>query len=358
MKLFTIGPTEMYENTKKVRRDDIPYFRTPEFSEDVQLMDRLLKKQLKTSQKSQTIYLTASGTGAMEATVQNCFSKEDKLLVINGGSFGNRFSQICDIHDIPYEALTLNWDETLEERHLLPFSKKGFTGLLVNLHETSTGQLYDIQLLKRFCQDNQMYLIVDAISTFLCDEYRMDDWGIDATIISTQKGLCVSPGMSMVILNERIIEEKVKSTKVNSIYFDFQDYLLNIKRGQTPFTPAVGIVYEILDMVQFLEQYGVENRIQDIAERASFYRTHIVGEGITLPEYPLSNAVTPTFFEKPVAMEVFQELKNQFSLMVNPTGGNLADCSFRVSHVGDLSIADNEILINRIKEIYLSKTQK
>ena len=103
MKLFTIGPTEMYENTKVVRRNDIPYFRTPEFSADVQLMDRLLKKQMGTAESSQTIYLTASGTGAMEATIQNCFSAQDKLLVIDGGSFGNRFAQICDIHRIPYE---------------------------------------------------------------------------------------------------------------------------------------------------------------------------------------------------------------------------------------------------------------
>lgn len=356
MKLFTIGPTEMYENTKKKRAEDIPYFRTPEFSADVQLMDRILKKQLKTSETSQIMYLTASGTGAMEAAVQNCFSSQDKLLVINGGSFGNRFVEICKMHKIPYESIDLKWNEVLCEKHLLPFSGRGFTGLLVNLHETSTGQLYDIQLLKNFTQENQMYLIVDAISTFLCDEYKMDEWGIDVTIISTQKGLCVSPGMSMVVLNERIIEEKVKKATPTSIYFDFQDYLANISRGQTPFTPAVGIVYEILDMVQYLERYGVEKRIRDIAERANFYRKNIVGEGIRLPDYPLSNAVTPTFFKEPVAMEIFQDLKDCYSMMVNPTGGELASCSFRVSHVGDLTITDNKLLISKIKELYHAKT--
>lgn len=189
MKLFTIGPTEMYENTKAVRQKDIPYFRTSEFSADMQLMDKLLKKQLKTSELSQSIYLTASGTGAMEATVQNCFSTKDRLLIINGGSFGNRFAQICEIHNIPYECVMLKPNEALSEKSLEPFYDRDFTGLLVNLHETSTGQLYDIQLLKRFCSENKMYLIVDAISTFLCDDYQMDNWNIDATIIRDRKSV-------------------------------------------------------------------------------------------------------------------------------------------------------------------------
>ena len=355
MKLFTIGPTEMYENTKAVRQKDIPYFRTSEFSADMQLMDKLLKKQLKTSELSQSIYLTASGTGAMEATVQNCFSTKDRLLIINGGSFGNRFAQICEIHNIPYECVMLKPNEALSEKSLEPFYDRDFTGLLVNLHETSTGQLYVIQLLKRFCSENKMYLIVDAISTFLCDDYQMDNWNIDATIISTQKGLCVSPGMSVVILNKRIIEERVKRNKPASIYFNFNDYLLNISRGQTPFTPAVGLVYEILDMVKFIEHYGLENRLSDIAKRAEFYRKNIIGDGITIPEYPLSNAVTPTFFEKPVAMEIFENLKNNHCMTVNPTGGMLAEISFRVSHVGDLTVLDTKKLIEKIKEIYYQK---
>lgn len=352
MKLFTIGPTEMYENTKVVRRNDIPYFRTPEFSADVQLMDRLLKRQMGTAESSQTIYLTASGTGAMEATIQNCFSAQDKLLVIDGGSFGNRFAQICDIHRIPYESLKLKEGEALEEKHLEFYAKDKFTGLLVNLHETSTGQLYDIQMLKKFCQDKQMYLIVDAISTFLCDDYRMDEWGIDATIISTQKGLCVSPGMSMVVLNKRIIEEKVKKENSGSVYFDFKDYLENIKRGQTPFTPAVGIVYEILDMLQYIESEELQTRLRHIAHLAEVYRKNVCSEGISIPDFNMSNAITTTHFEQPVAQEIYQRLKEEYGMCVNPSGGNFGEYNFRVSHVGALGEEDMLQLAQAIKALY------
>jgi aspartate aminotransferase-like enzyme len=83
------------------------------------------------------------------------------------------------------------------------------------LHETSTGQLYDIKMISKFCKKNNMYLIVDAISTFLCDEYHMDENDIDVTIISSQKGLCVAPGMSMVAINSRILKERVMNNNVS-----------------------------------------------------------------------------------------------------------------------------------------------
>ncbi|MEG1185971.1 MAG: alanine--glyoxylate aminotransferase family protein, partial [Eubacterium sp.] len=95
MSLFTVGPVEMYPETLEIRSHQIPYFRTPEFSEMMNKMDEKLKKMVGTSQKSKTIYLTASGTAGMEAVVMNSFNTHDKLLIVNGGTFGQRFVDIC-----------------------------------------------------------------------------------------------------------------------------------------------------------------------------------------------------------------------------------------------------------------------
>lgn len=184
---------------------------------------QLMKQFLDADENDEILFLTASGSGAMEATEMNCFDQNDKLLVISGGTFGRRFEQICQIHQIPYEPLKLGQDETLTEASFVPFENQGFTGLLVNLDETSTGQLYDLDLISDFCQRNHLYLVVDAISAFLCDPYHAKIHGVDATIVSSQKGLCLAPGLSIVHLSRRMVEERVLKSEVRSLYFDFED---------------------------------------------------------------------------------------------------------------------------------------
>ncbi|MDE5779176.1 MAG: aminotransferase class V-fold PLP-dependent enzyme [Lachnospiraceae bacterium] len=349
VKLFTVGPAQMYQHTIDVRNQIVPYFRTPEFSELMLDNRRLLLKAVHAAEDSEVMFLTASGSGAMEATVMNCFDEKDKLLVISGGTFGERFEQICEIHGIPFEAMKLGHDEQLTANHFIKYDNQGFTGLLVNLHETYTGQLYDINIIHDFCERNSLYLIVDAISTFLCDEYYMKKYNIDATIISSQKGLCLAPGLSIVVLGNRIINQKVLKKQVQSLYFDFKDYLLNIKRGQTPFTPCVGVLLELNDMLHFIDKQGVENRIKEVENRAKYFRDQIKHLPVHLPPFPLSNAISPVRFEKDIAMEFFTYLKDEKNIMVNPVGGELGKSSIRVAHIGDLEFDDYDLLVKEIK---------
>ena len=350
-KLFTIGPTQMYKSTLEVRSKVVPYFRTPEFSELMLENEALVKKLQFAEEDAKVVFLTCSGSGAMEATVINCFDKNDKLLVISGGTFGERFEKICQIHHIPFEALKLGADEELRAECFKPFEGKGFTGLLVNIDETYTGQLYDINIISDFCKRNDMYLVVDAISSFLADEYNMAKYGIDATIVSSQKGLCLAPGLSIGTLSARMAA-KAEATDPESLYFDFKDCFLNMKRGQTPFTPAVGVCFELNDMLHKIDSEGIETRLGDVKARCDYFRNSLKGLPVHLPPYPLSNAITPVRFEKDIAMEFFAYLKDEKHIMVNPVGGELGKRSIRVSHVGDLSFADYDELIAEIKQFF------
>ena len=192
----------------------------------------------------------------MEAAVINTLDGSDKALVVNGGSFGNRFVQLCAIHEIPYEEIKLEPGRTLTEQHLAPYENAGFTAFIVNLDETSTGVLYDIDLISDFCTRNGLYLIVDAVSAFLCDKIDMESAGIDVLLTGSQKALSLQPGLSLLMLSERA-QERVSKTDCPCMYFDFKEYLSNGVRGQTPFTPAVGIAYELLDMLRAIDKVGV-----------------------------------------------------------------------------------------------------
>ena len=352
MRLFTIGPVEMFDEVKAVRGngESVPYFRTQEFSEIMLETDRLMRKFADTAETSRTVYLTASGTAAMEATVLNCFTQKDRLLVVDGGTFGHRFVEICQIHGIPHDVIRLEYGEILEQRHFDAVDGQSYTALLVNVDETSTGQLYDMELLSGFCKRKGMYLIVDAISSFLCDPFAMDPYGVDAMICSSQKGPCVSPGMSVVLLSGRILEERIMKSEYRSLYFDFKLYLENFKRGQTPFTPAVGVCIELHAALRMIDRVGLEQHLAGIAEVAKDFRDRLHDLPVEIPSYPLSNAVTPVVFEEPIAYLVFEYLKDHEDIFVNPTGGMMHDRMFRVAHIGQTTVEDNRMLIQKIRD--------
>ena len=348
--LFTIGPVEMFPETLEIGGKQVPYFRNDEFSQVVFSASAGLKRLL-FNENGKIILLTCSGTGAMEATIMNCFTKKDNLIIIDGGSFGHRFTQICDTHEIPYKAVKVEQGETLTKDMIDEVIDSGkFTGFLVNLDETSIGQLYDIQMISEVCEEHRLLLVVEAINAFLADEVNMDKYGIDAVILSSQKALSLAPGLSVVALSERMLE-RVAVIDPKSIYFDFKDYLKNSERGQTPFTPAVRVIIELEEIVKRFEKKGIENMIQETSEIALYFRKRIKEIGLDYPSYPLSNAVTPVIFPDKNADIVYKKLIDKYGFTVNPSGGDNAKLMFRVSHVGKQSIEDAEELICAIKEI-------
>lgn len=349
MKLFTIGPVEMYPSTKAVRQNPFVYFRTNEFSTLVKDTLKRLSNLLGNDEEDSLIYISGSGTAAMEASVENCVSDKDKVLVINGGSFGKRFCELLEFHNKTYQSIDLAWNETLTKNHLQPYENKDFTMLFVNLHETHTGQLYDAKMLSEFCQRNKMFFVIDAIGTFLADEYNMKKIGADLTIISSQKGLCLSPGMSLISFSKRMLDKIYTIALPASKYFDFKDYLLNIKRGQTPYTPPVLVMYELQDMLNLIDkQGGLEQRLAEVKEKCEYFREKAQNLGLIIPSYPLSNALTPIYFDDVNAYEVIQTLKDKYRIFVNPCGGDLANKLLRVTHIGNTTLKDIDEMLEKL----------
>lgn len=349
MKLFTIGPVEMYPSTKAVRQNPFVYFRTNEFSTLVKDTLKRLSNLLGNDEEDSLIYISGSGTAAMEASVENCVSDKDKVLVINGGSFGKRFCELLEFHSKTYQSIDLAWNEALTKNHLQPYENKNFTILFVNLHETHTGQLYDAKMLSEFCQRNKMFFVIDAIGTFLADEYNMKKIGADLTIISSQKGLCLSPGMSLISFSKRMLDKIYAIALPASKYFDFKDYLINIKRGQTPYTPPVLVMYELQDMLNLIDkQGGLKQRLAEVKEKCEYFREKARNLGLIIPSYPLSNALTPIYFDDVNAYEVIQTLKDKYRIFVNPCGGDLANKLLRVTHIGNTTLKDIDEMLEKL----------
>lgn len=353
MKHFIVGPVEMYPCTKEIYKEGIVYFRTNDFSNIVlDCLDKL-SKLIGNNEKESLIYLTASGTAAMEAVVENCVNENDKCLVINGGTFGKRFCELLKYHNKNYNSIDLSFGEALTSKHLDSYENQNYTMLFVNLHETSVGQLYDVKMLSEFCKKNNMMLVVDAISTFLADYYNMDENNIDCTIASSQKGLCLSAGLSFVSVSKRMKDKILNANKPASSYFNFKDYFKNIQRGQTPYTPAVHIIYELKAILDYIEKSGGKSAwLNEIEKKAKYFRKKALEYGYNIPKtYPLSNMLTPLLFVDVDASEIVRILKDEYQLYINPCGGELANKLVRISHIGNTNIDDIDDLFDKMNKV-------
>lgn len=352
--LFSVGPVQMSQEILALGGKQLPYFRTDEFSKVNFEIQDMIRECVYTSKKSRVITLTASGTGAMEATIMNCLNKEDKALVVCGGGFGERFVKLCDIFAINYDVIRLEQGCNLTPDMLEQYNGKGYTALVVNAHETSTGVLYDLDMLGEFCNSNNMLFIVDAISSFLADEIYMDKWHIDALIISSQKALSLPPGLANIIVSERAIE-RVMNNCVQTLYFDFKDYIKNMERGQTPFTPAVGIILQLHSKLLEVKSVGVDKIIAETRNKAEYFREKIEGLPFSIPSQRLSNALTPLQPKSKNAYSIYKYLKEHYQLVLCPNGGNLRDRLVRVGHIGDISNAQIDRLVAALWEMEREK---
>lgn len=348
---FTVGPVQSSEAVRAIGGEHVPYFRTNEFSQIMLENEAWMLRFAKAPEGSRTVFLTGSGTASMEAAVMNVFTPADKVLLVNGGSFGQRFHELCQIHQIPFEEIRLETGKALKAEQLAAYEGKGFTGFLVNIHETSTGVRYDPELIGDFCRRNGLFLVVDAISSFLADEFRMADWGVDVMITGSQKALACPPGVSVMVLSPKAVE-RIENNTVRSMYFDLKSALSNGKRGQTPFTPAVGTLLQIHARLEAIEkQGGVEKETEKIAALAEYFRSEIGNLPLDICSESMSNAVTPLMTRNCSAYNVFTVLKDEYGIWVCPNGGEYKDKIFRVGHIGELTEEDYRVLIDALRDL-------
>ena len=350
---FTVGPVQSEDVVRAIGSDNVPYFRTAEFSEVMLENERLMLKFVGAPEGSRAVFITGSGTASMEASIMNVLTTDDNALVVNGGGFGDRFSKICDIHNIPHNDIKLELGKQLRIPDIDTVAKGGkYTAFIVNKHETSTGVHYDMRLISEYCKKHNLLLIVDNISSFLCDEFNMSELGADVMITGSQKALACPPGVSVIILSPKALDRVAKNNP-KCMYFDLKDALKNQERGQTPFTPAVQILLQINARLKSIDAAGgIASEVARSRTLAEGFRSKIKELPLEIVSESLSNAVMPLQPTNGMsAYDIFLKLKDEYEIWVCPNGGDLKDKVFRVGHMGCLGKSDYDKLLAALKEI-------
>ncbi|MBQ8070224.1 MAG: alanine--glyoxylate aminotransferase family protein [Bacteroidales bacterium] len=321
------------------------YMRTDEFSAINKESEQILLDLIH-CKGGRTIIYTGSGTGAMSGVVENYVSTKKKALVIDGGSFGHRWFQLCQYYGVPVYDYVVPFAKDIDYEDLEKVMERERPYVfLCQHHETSTGVLFNLEKISAICKKVGASLVVDVISTFLADPLDMDKYGIDICITSTQKGLNIPPGLSVLFFSRNLEGYQFNH---RGYYWDFDDNLSNLKRGQTPFSPATILFLQLnARLRQLREQGGEDANISRIRHSAEVFRSLCAKYGWEVPAEVKSNAITGFQTKDTAERKIFRGLIDKYDTYIMPGG---KPGFYRVSHMGLQTDKELEELAERIHE--------
>ena len=311
--------------------------------------------------KNDNFLLTCSGTGGMEAAVANVLSPGEKALVASIGSFGNRFAEICRVFNVQVDFLDYAWGEAVNPddiaRRLEADKKHEIKAVLVQHNETSTGVLNDIKAISEARGNHPALLVVDAVSGLATANLPVDAWNLDVVIWGSQKAFMVPPGLAGVCVSPRAWEA-VEACTNSRYYFDLRLAKKFYAMGQTPFTPALSVLFGMQESVKIMLQEGLSS----IFKRHAMYRDIMwaAAEAMNLEMLASKDYASPsvTAIKAPEGFEagdIIKALHRDFNVVIAGGQGKLKGKIFRIGHLGyvdglDLlsGISALEITLNRL----------
>jgi aspartate aminotransferase-like enzyme len=312
-------------------------YRGPEMKEIVSGLYGKLARYLETSYE--TVLLTASGTGALEAAITNLASPGDRVLGVSAGVFGERFCAIAGAHGAEVKRLEVEWGKAADPDDLRAALRreKNVASVLLTQNETSTGVAHPLENLCRVARaETDALLVVDAISSLGAMPLPMEEWGVDLVITGSQKAWGVPPGMSMLFLGARAIQA-LDRAKMPRFYFDLRRYRKARDQGNFPFTPAISVLFALdvaLDLLLKETAGAVHARHQRVAE-ACRRKSMALGLSLYADQRFLSPTVTairlPKGADEPALMSL---LRTKYRLVLARGQDRLQGQIVRVGHLG------------------------
>ena len=249
--LLTPGPTPVPEEVLLAMAKPIIHHRTPQFMAILKEAIEGLKYIFQT--KNDVFLFASSGTGAMESSVTNLLSAGDRVIVVRGGKFGERFTEICQAYGVDAINIDVEWGNAVDPDRIKDILATDDTikAVYVTLCETSTAVVNDIKAIGEVVAKTDAVLVVDVISGLGSVEFRTDEWKVDVAIGGSQKGLMIPPGLAFVSINEKALA-MVNTSKLPKYYFCYKAAKKAADKDDTPWTPAVTLVIGLVEAIKMI----------------------------------------------------------------------------------------------------------
>lgn len=333
--LLTPGPTEVPPEVMLRMAQPLIHHRTPQFEQLFAQVQEDLKWLFQTTQE--VLILASSGTGAMEAAVANTCSAGDRVIVVNGGKFGERWLKISQAFGLNVIELKVEWGHAVAVEAIAQALKNhpGTRAVLIQASETSTTALHPVEQIAALTRSTETLLIVDGITAVGATDTPMDRWGIDVLVTGSQKALMLPPGLAFIALTEKAWRQAEQTTQPR-YYFDLRRERKEQQKHTTAYTPAIALINGLHEVLHMLQAEGLTQIFTRHARLASAARAAAQALGLTLLA-PVSPSPAATGVWLPREVDGSKLLKYmRDSMGVDIAGGqdHLKGKIVRISHIG------------------------
>jgi aspartate aminotransferase-like enzyme len=272
--LMTPGPTPVAPETQLAMAQPILHHRSPQFMEILAKVREDLKYLFQTQQE--VLMFAATGTGAMEGAVANTLSPGDTALVIEGGKFGERWAELCEVYGVNVDLIKVEWGRAVKPEEVKERLKANpaIKAVFVQANETSTAVQHPVKELAAITKAlPNTILVVDAISALGGYALPMDEWGMDIVVAGSQKAMMLPPGLAFAALSPKAWE-MTKTSTCPKYYFNFAKQLKSQEKNQTAYTSAVTLTMGLQQVLTWIREEGLEkifarNRKLSLATKAA-----------------------------------------------------------------------------------------
>lgn len=333
--LLTPGPTPVPESVNAVFARGIIHHRTPAFEQLFQDVKEGLKYIFQT--KNDVLMLSCSGSGAMDAAVSNIFQTGQKVITVNCGKFGDRWTKISKAYGLKPVEIKTEHGQAVDMRVLEKTisENKDAKAILFQASETSTGVMNPTKDICALAQKNGMLSVVDAITAAGVFNLEMDNWGIDVLLSGSQKGFMIPPGLAFISLSDKAWA-MTETCNIPHFYFDLKKERKGLAKNQSAWTPAISLIQGLQETLRMIREEGLENvfKRHELLARATREAIKVMGLELLAKDSP-STAVTAV--KVPAQIENGKLIpKKMREHGVTITGGQdeLEGKIFRLSHFG------------------------
>lgn len=333
--LLTPGPSAVPDPVLEAMRLPMIHHRTKDFMVVLERVNVNLKKVFATQHP--VITYSASGTGAMEASIVNLFSAGDRVIACHAGKFGERYRDIAVAYGLNVVNVQAEYGKVISAEVVADALKKypDAKGVLLTHLETSTATLHPIQKIAAVTRNSQAILLVDAVSGLACDPLRTDDWGVDVAVSGSQKGLMLAPGLGFMSVGPRA-EKLALSSRLPKYFFGLTQALKAFRKNDTPYTPAVSLVRGLDVALDLILAEGLEAVWRRHAETAKGVRAKAKELGFSLYSESPSNALTA--IQMPSSLksgDLIKRMRDHSNVVMADGQGDLEGRIVRFAHMGD-----------------------
>ncbi len=345
--LLAPGPTPVPEKVNLDMAAPMIHHRTPQFSKIFAEAAEDAKILFQT--KQDVMILASTGTGGMEGCITNLFSPGDKVLVVNGGKFGERWGKISETYGLVPVWLKVEWGQAANPADIKALLDKepDIKAILIQASETSTTVAHPIEEISKLTRDrDDLLLVVDGITAVGVYNMPMDEWGIDAMITGSQKALQLPPGLALVALSDKAWKAN-ESSKCPRFYFDFKKERKNLANQTTAYTPAVSLVTGLRSVLQSMKEEGMENvhKRHNRLARATRSAVKALGLKLVAPDAPADSATGLFVPESVDGGKLVKSLRDDFGVTLAGGQDDWKGKVVRIAHLGYVDTFDTILAI-------------